>query len=217
MPLPDAHTLDLGTFANEASFLEGVGRRARKRIREEILEPQRFFQTRIYDSRGPKPTDQQFAYFYSLYRQVKARKLRLNTFDLPSDIFRRFWETPGWELLTLQLSPEAGGPADGSEVAVAASCSNGPVFVGMVCGIDTQEREISVYRQMLWQVILRAKLQGHRYLELGMDAEVEKRRLGATPRPQCAYVQLTDHFGAELLGQVVQDVSLGSPDLRQAG
>jgi hypothetical protein len=63
---------------------------------------------------------------------------------------------------------------------------------------------------MLWQLIRRARELGLGQVELGMDAEYEKLRLGAEERPQCAYVQLSDHFGAEILGQLVQDLSLGA-------
>src|SRR6185312_6263419 len=119
----------------------------------------------------------------------------------------RLWETPGWEIQTLHLSPEHGGPADGSPVAMGASLVNGDRYVAFACGLDGIQREVSVYRQLLWRTILRAKELGLKFLDLGMDAEVEKTRLGAVPHPQCAFVQLTDHFNAEILGQVVQDVS----------
>jgi hypothetical protein len=64
-------------------------------------------------------------------------------------------------------------------VAVAASCLNGKQLVGVIAGLDGVEREISVYRQLLWRMLVRAKELGASTLELGMDAEREKLRMGA--------------------------------------
>ena len=217
MPMLASHSLDLGEWKTEAEFLQTLGQRTRRRVRADALEVQSQFVTRIWRAGADKPTEAQFAQFYELYRNVKQRKLRLNTFDLPHDIFERLWETPGWEIQTLHLLPQHGGPADGSPVAMGASLINGDRYVAFACGLDGVQREVSVYRQLLWRTILRAKELGLRHLDLGMDAEVEKTRLGAVQFPQCAYVQLTDHFNAEILGQVVQDVSFSDPSLMKTG
>ena len=80
--------------------------------------------------------------------------------------------------------------------------------MAVVAGLDGEQREVSVYRRVLWRIVKRAKALGVRTLELGMDAEREKQRPGAEPRPQCAYAQLTDHYSAEQLGQIAQAVAL---------
>lgn len=213
MPVPSGHRRDLTSWSDEAGFLKTLGQRTRRRVRADVLDTQGLFTTRIYRHDGERPSAADFAHFHVLYQNVKSRKLRLNTFELPPDIFERLWETPGWEVQTLHLSPEAGGPADGRAVALGASYMNGKHSVALVCGTDGVQREVSVYRQLLWRTMLRAKELGMESLELGMDAEVEKARMGCEQVLQCAYVQLSDHFNAEIMGQVVQDVSLAPNSL----
>jgi hypothetical protein len=156
----------------------------------------------------PAPSAVELEYFYALYKRVKDRKRRLNTFDLPTDVVQQLWKTPGWELMALHLSPERGGPADGRAVAMVLSFVADDRMVAVICGLDGEQRPVSVYRQLLWRLVLRAKELGVKTLELGMDAEKEKGRFGAEPRLQCAYVQLTDHYSAELIGHISQELAL---------
>ncbi|MFZ5446760.1 MAG: aminotransferase class I/II-fold pyridoxal phosphate-dependent enzyme [Myxococcota bacterium] len=209
MPMLAGHVLDLSTWTTEDEFFATLGNRTRRRVRHEVKDVEPKFTVKLWRKGvDPAPSPAEFAHFYALYKKVKDRKRRLNTFDLPKDIMERLWESPGWELLSLHLAPEAGGPADGSAVAMGLSLRNGERMVAVVAGLDGVEREVSVYRQLLWQVLKRAKAAGARWLELGMDAEREKTRLGAEPRPQCSYAQLTDHYAAETMGQIAQDVAL---------
>jgi predicted N-acyltransferase len=211
MPTLAGHVLDLTAWTTENEFFATLGSRTRRRVRAEVQAFSQQFTVRLWrHGQDPTPTEQEFAHFYWLYKQVKDRKRRLNTFDLPTDVVRRLWETPGWELMSLYLSPEEGGPADGSAVALGINFLQGDHMVAVICGLDQVQREVSVYRQLLWRTVLRAKEAGAKTLELGMDAEREKTRLGAVPRPQCAYVQLTDHYSAELMGLIAQAVALGA-------
>lgn len=211
MPMLAGHVVDLTRWSDENGFFTTLGSRTRRRVRAEVQAVQGQFTTRLWRKGvDPAPSAAELAHFYALYKRVKDRKRRLNTFDLPTDIVEQLWATPGWELMSLHLSPAAGGPEDGSAVALGINCLNGDHMVAVICGLDYVNREVSAYRQLLWRTLLRAKEAGAKTLELGMDAEREKTRLGAVPRPQCAYVQLTDHYSAELMGLISQDVALGT-------
>ncbi len=209
MPMLAGHVVDLSTWKTEDEFFMTLGNRTRRRVRADVKDVENLFTQKLFTHAGhARPSDAEFEHFYGLYKKVKDRKRRLNTFDLPKDIVQQLWNTPGWEILSLHLSPEAGGPADGQAVAVGISFVEGDRMVAAICGLDGEQREVSVYRQLLWRMLKRAKELGVRHLELGMDAEREKQRLGAEPRPQCAYAQLTDHYSAEQLGQIAQAVAL---------
>ncbi len=217
MPMLDSWSADhIAEWKTDEEFLSMLRTRTRrnrtqKRVKAEVHDLQQHFTVKLW-RKGiePEPTAEDVKYWFTLYQQVKARKRRLNTFDLPADIFGRLWATPGWELMSIHLAKEVGGPADGRAVAVVANFIDGDRMVALICGLDGLPRgEISPYRQMLWQLMKRANAAGAKTLELGMDAQQEKMRLGCEPRKQCAYFQLTDHFSAELIGQVVQSVSLG--------
>lgn len=216
MPMLAGHVVDLTRWNTEDEFFATLGSRTRRRVRSEVQAVQQQFTQKLFrHGIDAAPTAEEFGHYYSLYKRVKDRKRRLNTFDLPTDIVEKLWATPGWELLALHLSPEACGPADGRAVAVGISFRDGDRMVAAICGLDGEQREVSVYRQLLWRMLLRAKEAGVKTLELGMDAEREKQRLGAEPREQCAYAQLTDHYSAEIMSQIAQDVSLQDPSTRK--
>lgn len=209
MPMLAGHVIDLTRWNTEDEFFATLGSRTRRRVRAEVQTVQAQFMTRRWKHGvDPAPSEEEFAHFYSLYKRVKDRKRRLNTFDLPTDVVKKLWMTPGWELMSLYLSPSAGGPVDGSAVAMSISFLGEERMVAAIAGLDGVQREVSVYRQLLWRTLLRAKEAGLKSLELGMDAEREKQRLGAEPRQQCAYVQLTDHYSAELMGHISEGLAL---------
>ncbi len=209
MPMLAGHIVDLSKWNTEDEFFATLGSRTRRRVRTEVQAVQHQFTQKLWrKGTEAEPSKEEFEHYYALYKRVKDRKRRLNTFDLPTDIVKQLWSAPGWELLALHLSPEAGGPADGRAVAVGISFRDGDRMVAAICGLDGEQREVSVYRQLLWRMLLRAKEAGVKTLELGMDAEREKTRMGAEPRQQCAYAQLTDHYSAELMSQIAQAVAL---------
>lgn len=208
MPMLAGHSIDLLRWNTEDEFFATLSKRTRKVIADVRDVQDHFTVKRFKHGVDPAPSQAEFEHFYSLYKRVKDRKRRLNTFDLPTDIVQRLWATPGWELMALHLSPERGGPVNGQAVAMVLSFVGDDRMVAVICGLDGEQRTVSVYRQLMWRLLLRAKELGVKTLELGMDAEKEKGRFGAEPRFQCAYVQLTDHYSAELMGHISQELAL---------
>lgn len=209
MPMLAGHAIDLLRWNTEDEFYATLNNRTRRRVAAEVRAVQQYFTVKRYKHGvDPAPSAADFEYFYSLYKRVKDRKRRLNTFDLPTDIVQQLWQTPGWELMALHLSPERRGPANGQAVAMVLSFVADDRMVAAICGLDGEQRKVSVYRQLLWRLMVRAKELGLKTLELGMDSEVEKTRLGAEPRRQCAYVQLSDHYSAELMGHISEELAL---------
>jgi hypothetical protein len=43
-----------------------------------------------------------------------------------------------------------------------------------------------------------------------MGAELEKRRFGATPRQNCLYVQMDDHYAVDALAALAADAATGA-------
>lgn len=210
MPLMTAYELDVTRWDDDEGFLQTLAQRTRRRVRADTLGEESKFEVRLYKKGVREPTEAEFDTFFDMYRYVKSRKLRLNTFDLPKEVFRELWATQGWEILALHLAPEHGGREDGKPVALGTCFAGSRRYVALICGLDGIQRETSGYRQLLWQTIRRARALGIPTLEIGMDADQEKRRLGCVPIDQCAYMQLTDHYNAELLAQLAQDASLAS-------
>jgi hypothetical protein len=52
---------------------------------------------------------------------------------------------------------------------------------------------------------------GAKVVDLGMDAEFEKKRFGAVASPTCVYVRASDHYNGEVLREIVAEVGVGNP------
>ncbi len=209
VPMLTSFELKVDGWKTEDEYLGGLGKRARKTLREEVIEREPHWNFRILGVGGEQPTREELAHLHRLYLNVKARKVRLNTFDLPDTVLPDICRTPGWEIVSMHLSPEAGGPADGRAIGfVAGFKGTANRYTGMVCGIDYEFQNHHVYRQMLWQLIRRTRAHGCSSLALGVDAEFEKQRLGAVGTDQCVYLHATDHFGGAVMRQIIQEEAL---------
>jgi hypothetical protein len=70
----------------------------------------------------------------------------------------------------------------------------------MIIGLDyTYNNEFKIYRQALYQLVIRGKELGKRSIHLGFSAGIEKKKLGAIPSPVYAFMQSKDNFNAQAL------------------
>jgi hypothetical protein len=149
-------------------------------------------------------------HLYGLYRNVRERGLDINTFELPRTFLSDALEHPCWELMLSSLRPAAGGEAGAPPVAFGAHFVGEHHYVPTVVGLDYDHvRSHAAYRQALRQSLLRARSLAATRMPLGMGAALEKRRFGARAEARCAYVQATDHYGAEVLAAVEAQVLAG--------
>jgi 7-keto-8-aminopelargonate synthetase-like enzyme len=208
-PMPDALTID-AVQAGEAEWLAGLSSRARAHQRREVLPWDGAYDVEFLHA-GSRPLGAaERDHLYGLYRNVRERGLDINTFELPRTFLSDALEHPCWELMLLSLRPEAGGEAGAPPVAFGAHFVGEHHYVPTVVGLDYDHvRSHGAYRQALRQSLLRARSLGATRMPLGMGAALEKRRFGARAEPRCAYVQATDHYGAEVLAAVEAQVLAG--------
>ncbi len=143
-----------------------------------------------------------------MYGELAARKLKLNVFTFPEHLIPELLQSPAWEIVALRIPAEHGGPADGRPVAFWAAHREDGHYAPLFCGFDTAFlASHGIYRQMLWQVVRRARAVGATTLHLGMDAEVEKHRFGARAVATCIYVRAAEHYQGAQLREIVADVA----------
>jgi Acetyltransferase (GNAT) domain len=103
------------------------------------------------------------AYLHAMYQNLANRKFRINIFEVPPNVVPAMLESPAWEIVTLSLKPEAGGPAHGRPVAWFAGHLFGGHYGALVAGLDYgYVVEHGVYRQMLFQMVRHSKNRGMR-------------------------------------------------------
>ena len=73
-------------------------------------------------------------------------------------------------------------------------------YVPLLAGLDyTYVASHGAYRQLLYQMIRRALELGLSRVHMGLDAELEKRRMGARPRACSMLFQTDDSFDMDAL------------------
>jgi hypothetical protein len=138
--------------------------------------------------------------YYELYCNVHNHGFELNTFPLPKSVFESLCRRPDWELMVLTLNDQA--PKD-QPVAVVFSYINSSSYIPMIIGLDYQyNKEYNIYRQSLYQLVVRATTLGKKNIDLGFSASVEKMKMGAKPVAVHAYMNSKDNFNQSVLVQM---------------
>lgn len=209
VPMLDEFLVDV-TWRDAAGFLARLNRRRRRRMRT-VMEGASDYVIRVHGGANTLSASER-EHLYRLYRNVADRKTRINVFPLPQLVIDVFVESPAWELITLHIAPEAGGPASGAAVAWVAAYKHGGQYMPLVCGLDYKYVEShSAYRQLLYQICARAAADGSiKTIHLGMDAEREKDRFRPRRVELCAYLHARDDFDGARMREIAETVSLES-------
>ncbi|MEQ8473271.1 MAG: aminotransferase class I/II-fold pyridoxal phosphate-dependent enzyme [Marinoscillum sp.] len=197
--IPDACTLDLTGFSNKADYLNSLSSRSRKHFKKDI-EP-------FIDQLNIKVTDQlskvELDKAYSLYLNVWQRNYSMNTFVYPKKFIEEMNGQTGWEFIMLS------DPITARVVGVMFCYKNSgetyvPAFIGMDYDFDG---DFSVYRQLLYQTLIRAKELLFKEVDYGFSASFEKHKIGAKVIPKVAYMQAKDNYSMEMLETISNTAS----------
>jgi hypothetical protein len=172
--------------------------RSRKHFKKDILAYEKYFDV-VHQSSA---TVEELDLFYNLFENVRMRNFDLNTFSFPKALFSEMASNPNWEFIVLHLKKEFAPNQERTPVAVMFCYKNmGHTYVPSFIGMDySYTTEFEIYRQMLYQTIVRAKALDFKKIDFGMSASFEKKKVGATVVPKVAYIQAKDNFSMELMG-----------------
>lgn len=217
VPNLDSHRVVV-TWRDDEELLASMSRRTRKIARSIIAEGVNYALRVWGANEGAVPGEAETRQLHGLYLNVARRKLRYNAFELPQDILPALLGSRAWEIVTMTIEAGAGGPPDGRPVAFWAAHRFGDHYAPLFCGLDYVFVEShGVYRQMLYRMLQRARAIGASQVHLGMDAEIEKQRWAAVPRPTCMYVQARGDWNGAMLREIVAEVGVdGRPEARAA-
>jgi 7-keto-8-aminopelargonate synthetase-like enzyme len=195
--MPETSRVKSIGWKDAAGMYRALSANSKKHFRKYVLRHEARFTVNI--SSGPV-ADNQVGHWYGLYQNVKRHSLELNTFDLPEKLFRQLLLNGRWEVLTLRLNE-----VPGKDICMVLCYKTNDCYIPMVIGLDYRyNRQFSVYRQALYQLALRAAQLGKKSLQLGFDAAIEKRKLGAITIPVYAYMNTKDSYNMEVLSGINQ-------------
>ena len=194
--MPDNHIVQELGWKDEAGFYQTLSKWSKAHMRKQVQRYSQHFEIKISNS----PTEKEIDHWYSLYKNVKNHSLGLNTFVLPRHLFTNIAQNPSWETLTMQLKKTG---EENKTVAVVFCHRSGIHYNPMIIGLDYAfNKEYRVYRQALYQVVLRGNALGKKSIQLGFSAGIEKKKLGAISYPTYAFMQIRDSYNAEILANM---------------
>ncbi|MCP9201312.1 bifunctional aminotransferase class I/II-fold pyridoxal phosphate-dependent enzyme/GNAT family N-acetyltransferase [Gramella sp. GC03-9] len=193
--MPESCVYENFTWNSEEEYVSTLSTRSRKHFRKEIQGFRDYFNISIDQSVNIPLLEK----FYGLYLEVKKNNPGLNTFNYPFELFENMNDSKSWEFIILRLKKEENQDEPMVGVMFCYKNSSG-VYVPDLIGMDYKySRKYQVYRQLLYQTIIRAKGIKCSRIDFGLTAAFEKRKVGAKVIEKCAYLQTRDNYTLEAL------------------
>ncbi len=192
--MPDSHVLSIRNWNSKEDFYKSLSTNNRSHVRKKILKSQSDF---AIDIVSITDWQEEIDYWYELYLNVQRKNAELNTFPLPKNFFYQIARQESWEVLQLTLKGDTNQPP----CCAVFSYKSRTTYLPIIIGIDYMyNQQFGVYRQALYQLILRAKQLGNECIKLGFSASIEKQKFGIKPDCTYAYMHSKDSFNLETLG-----------------
>jgi 7-keto-8-aminopelargonate synthetase-like enzyme/predicted N-acyltransferase len=197
--MPENHQIDDFSWSSKDEYLEKLSAKSRRHVRGEIIKHFNKYDVYYPESVSEKRIDN----WYNLYLNVKNKSMALNTFTLPKKVFENIANDSNWDVITLQVKPENNKGNNHSDVAVMFCHKTRNSYSPMIIGIDYEyQKGYNVYRQMLYQGVLRANALKMKKMNFGFAATIEKKKLGAKVFTPVAYMQTKDNYNMEVIGSM---------------
>ncbi|MGZ5134268.1 MAG: GNAT family N-acetyltransferase, partial [Flavitalea sp.] len=194
--MPDNNVVNDLQWKNPEEFYQSLSKCSKMHFRKNV----RRFSNRYEVDVPQEPREEDIDHWYALYENVKNNSLELNTFKLPRKLFSNLANNKSWETIVLKLSMDNRAT---KTVAVVFSHVTGENYVPMIIGLDyTYNFDYKVYRQALYQVVMRAGILGKKKVLLGFSAPVEKKKVGAVLSSTYAFMQIKDNYNASTLAMM---------------
>lgn len=195
--MPQTSELDLTGWATPEEYLKLFSSRQRNYLRREVLKYEDFYAVDVITH----PTEEQIEKWYGLYLNVQHNTFELNGFDLPQNFFTNMGKFDQCDILQLTIKPEYTADHKPKVVSVTFNyLTAAKNYCGVILGLDYQYvHSHNLYKQTIYQSILRAKTLKAKKMYLGLTAENIKKKFGATSTPLSAYVQTHDTYSASLI------------------
>lgn len=194
--MPDACYFEDFSWNNKEDFPSILSRKSRRHFFKDIKPFENLLKVDIL----PEAEEEKLEKFRDLYENVRGNNPGLNTFPFPRNIFHEMSNHEKWEFLTISINEESSLNGTKELIGVMFCYKNGATYVPSFVGMDyTYSKQFSIYRQLLYQTILRAKELDCTRIDFGLTAAFEKKKLGGIINQKICYVQAKDNFSLELL------------------
>jgi 7-keto-8-aminopelargonate synthetase-like enzyme/predicted N-acyltransferase len=199
--MPNSNVLNIEGWNTKEEFLDHLPQKKRNRIKKEILINENKFFVKVGGQIPKEKTEQ----FYDLYRDVNKNNLGLNTFILPKKLFHNVNSSELSDTIELWLKEDKENGVDAERlVAVGCSIVKNDCYFPWVLGLDYNFRAFGVYRQLLYNAVLRAKALHCKKIYFGLTADEEKGKLNCESISRVSYIQVRDTLKFQELSLIEQ-------------
>lgn len=189
IPMEDGHTIDLSHIPDRQSFIDSLESKKRIHLNHDVLKFEDLFSVEI----ATNPSDADIDTWYELYSRVKQKNLTINDFKLPKKLFRKISFSSFWEAIEIKWKET------GKTVAIGFAYKNRNYSPGIL-GLDYDyAANYKIYKQLLFQVVMRAIALKPDHIYLGFTASLEKRKMGAKAIKTVAYMQVKDNYNLSVI------------------
>ena len=193
--MPDCCFFEDFSWKGKEDFPSILSKKSRRHFFKDIKPYEELIVVEVIE----KVPEEYLTQFLKLYENVRRNNPGLNTFPFPPKLFAEMNENPNWEFICLSVKQEKDGRGDLVGVMFCYK-NSGKTYVPSFVGMDYDcTGDFSIYRQLLYHTILRAKELEFERIDFGLTASFEKKKLGAKVKPKVCYVQAKDNFSLELL------------------
>jgi len=196
--MPNTNSMDSLNWNTPTEFLQQLPQKKRNRLKREVIRFQDFFEAKIVNDAA----NDEIEYWYTLYQNVQRNSLKVNTFLLPKKFFYETSKNKNIDIIELKLKPEIDKRDQRLPVAIGFVYKSQNNYCPWILGLDYNFKEYHVYRQLLFQAILRAKQIDKHKIYFGFTADEEKEKFGAKSTQMTAYIQVKDSFNLSVIGLI---------------
>ncbi|MDF9797391.1 7-keto-8-aminopelargonate synthetase-like enzyme/predicted N-acyltransferase [Catalinimonas alkaloidigena] len=187
--LPEGSELTALDFNDPEDYISRLSPKSRSHVRKDILKNSDKIRIEIKDSL----TEEEIRIAYNLYWQVHKANHAFNNIAYPQKLFSVLNEDVNWESICYYHK------AENKLIGVAFNHKGKDSYQGVILGLDYTYSELKVYKQALFQAIMRAKALGKSKVQLGLTANTEKKKLGAALISRIGFLQADSNYKLELL------------------
>ena len=193
MDMPETAHFKNFDWDTPKEFISTLSKKTRYHFRKEI-QP---FLTKVQTKTIQKLNTDLLSRAYDLYDWVRTLNRVINTFAFPYKFFERMNEDPNYEFITISISSKE---QEHLLIGILFCYKSNKTYVPNLVGLSYHHlSDYAVYRQLLYQCILRAKALGMNSVDFGLTAGFEKRKLGAQVDQPVSYVQSKENYKLQLL------------------
>jgi 7-keto-8-aminopelargonate synthetase-like enzyme len=199
MTMPENNIVKDLSWETKEDFYLSLSQRSRQHFREDVKKHEDKFEIKIETDYS----EENLSYWYNLYENVKENSLDLNTYILPKKVFREMLKNEKWEVISLTVKKQFDFIGIEKPVAVVFCHKTTNTYTPLIMGLDyCYQKEFKIYKQMLFQLVLRGKALGCKSINLGFSASTEKRKVGAVQINTFGYMQAKDSFNFQVLANM---------------